>query len=247
MDRSKTQIGVANTDWGKCCHNRNEEFLLLPSSYLLGDLKRIIRIATEIIRGFLSFRGIGPCVTVYGSARFGESHPYYETVRQLGHNLARAGFTVVTGGGPGLMEAANRGAKSANGRSIGCNIRLPKEQVPNRYLDRFLEFNYFFSRKLILAKYSHAFVATPGGFGTLDEIFEVLTLIQTGKMKGFPVILIGRDYWNPLLNFIEAPLLAQSAIDKKDLDLLWVTDSPDEAVARIKKVVIGEFGLKYRL
>lgn len=244
MDRC--EIGVNKTDWGKSCHDRNEEFLLESSSNLLGDLRRAFQITTEIVRGFFSFRKVGPCVTVYGSARFDDPHPYYGVARQIGRELARAGFTVVTGGGPGLMEAANRGAKDVNGHSIGCNISLPKEQTPNPYLDRFLEFKYFFARKLILAKYSYAFIATPGGFGTLDEIFEVLTLIQTGKMKSFPVILVGRDYWEPLIKLLEDPLLAQSAIDKKDVELLWITDSTDEAVARIKEVVVAQFGLKYR-
>ena len=132
------------------------------------------------------------------------------------------------------------------GMSVGCNIRLPNEQRPNAYLDKFVEFNYFFARKLILAKYSYAFIATPGGFGTLDEIFEVLTLIQTGKMKGFPVILLGREYWDPLVQFIKGTLLAKSAIDAKDVELLHVTDSPEEAVALIREVVVSSFGLKYR-
>jgi uncharacterized protein (TIGR00730 family) len=246
LDKTEGRDGTSITDWGKCCDDRNEEFLLQSRSYLLGDLRRTFQIMSEIVRGFFNFRNVGPCVTVYGSARFNQAHPYYEVVRQVGQELARAGFTVVTGGGPGLMEAANRGAKEANGRSIGCNIRLPKEQVHNPYLDQFLEFNYFFARKLILAKYSYAFIAAPGGFGTLDEIFEVLTLIQTGKMKGFPVILVGRDYWEPLVNFIKNPLLAQSAIDARDLELLWITDSANEAVTRVKEAVVTEFGLQYR-
>jgi uncharacterized protein (TIGR00730 family) len=151
----------------------------------------------------------------------------------------------MTGGGPGLMEAANRGAKEMAGTSIGCNIILPQEQQPNRYLDKWVDFRYFFVRKVMLVKYSYGFVATPGGFGTLDELFEVATLIQTGKIKGFPVVLLGADYWKPLLDFLRVPVLASDAINASDLDTLLVTDSPAEAVEFIKSRVLSRFGLKY--
>ena len=232
-------------DWGKCCADKNDEFLLDSKSPLLGDLLRAVRITFEIVRGFFVFRKLGPCVTVYGSARFNEGSDYYAQTSNLGKELARAGFTVITGGGPGLMEAANRGAKNACGLSIGCNIILPQEQDPNPYLDKFLEFKYFFARKLVLAKYSYAFVATPGGFGTLDEMFEIMTLIQTGKMKKFPIVLLGNEYWQPLISFIEKKLLEERAISESDLDLFIVTDSPSEAVEHIKNVVKSKFGLKY--
>ena len=159
--------------------------------------------------------------------------------------IARAGFTVMTGGGPGLMEAANRGAKEANGTSIGCNIVLPQEQKPNPYLDKWVEFRYFFVRKVMLVKYSYGFVAAPGGFGTLDELFEVATLIQTGKIKNFPVVLLGIEYWSPLLTFLRQSLLANAAISARDLEEILVTDSPAEAVAHIQRSAIDTFGLRY--
>ncbi|MBK24534.1 MAG: TIGR00730 family Rossman fold protein [Halobacteriovorax sp.] len=242
---SKERLLNKSSEWGKCCCDKNDEFLLNASSPIFGDILRIIRITWEIVKGFYVFRKLGPCVTVYGSARFGEEYEYYDYDYSLGEQLAKAGFTVLTGGGPGLMEAANRGAKNAGGRSIGCNIKLPKEQKPNPYLDTFLEFKYFFARKLILAKYSYAFIAAPGGFGTLDEMFEVVTLIQTGKMKAFPVILLGKKYWTPLINFLELTLLENKAISKIDLELITITDSPVEAVELIKKKVTSKFGLKY--
>jgi hypothetical protein len=151
----------------------------------------------------------------------------------------------MTGGGPGVMEAANRGAKDAGGASIGCNIVLPQEQKPNPYLDKFVEFHYFFVRKLMLVKYSYGFVAAPGGFGTLDELFEVATLIQTGKIKNFPVVLLGVDYWTPLIDFIRGSLLMNAAINPQDLEHLLVTDSPVEAVGFIQKSATEKFGLRY--
>jgi uncharacterized protein (TIGR00730 family) len=147
------------------------------------ELIRVLRIMVEFVRGFRALHFVGPCVTVFGSARFKEDHPYYALGREVGRELARAGFTVMTGGGPGIMEAANRGAKEVGGRSVGCNIELPAEQKPNQYLDRFITFHHFFVRKVMLVKYSYAFVALPGGFGTLDEIFETATLVQTGKIR----------------------------------------------------------------
>jgi uncharacterized protein (TIGR00730 family) len=183
-------------------------------------------------------------VTVFGSARFTETHPYYTAARELGAKLALLGFTVVTGGGPGIMEAANRGAKDVQGRSIGCNITLPKEQKPNAFLDRWVQFNHFFVRKLMLVKYSYAFIAMPGGFGTLDEIFEVEVLIQTKKLKNFPVILIGREYWRPLLDFMEKRLLTSSAVDPEDLKKIFLVDTADEATAILQQHALQEFGLK---
>jgi uncharacterized protein (TIGR00730 family) len=163
----------------------------------------------------------------------------------MGQRLARAGFTVMTGGGPGIMEAANRGARDAGGRSIGCNIVLPHEQRPNPYLDLWLEFHYFFVRKVMLVKYSYAFVVLPGGFGTVDEIFETLTLIQTGKIRGFPLVLMGADYWNPLLAGIVQNMVRENTIAEGDQGLIFVTDSPEEAMQRIMTVVTGELGLRW--
>jgi uncharacterized protein (TIGR00730 family) len=197
------------------------------------------------LRGFRALHFVGPCVTVFGSARFTETHPNYALGREVGRRLAEAGFAVMTGGGPGLMEAANRGARDAGGQSIGCNIRLPVEQQPNAYLDRWVEFRYFFIRKLMLLKYSYAFIALPGGFGTLDELFETLVLIQTKKIKDFPVILVGRAYWAPLTEFFSERLLPNDTISPGDLGLFSVTDSAEEAVALIRDRALTQFGFTY--
>jgi uncharacterized protein (TIGR00730 family) len=208
------------------------------------ELMRLLRIGSECVRGFRRLHFLGPCVTVFGSARFPEGHPYYEMTQAVGAELARAGFTVITGGGPGLMEAANRGAKQAGGHSVGCNIVLPKEQEPNPYLDEFVEFRYFFVRKVMLAKYSYAFVAMPGGFGTMDELFEIATLIQTGKVKKFPVFLMGSDYWAPLGVMLKE-MVAQKTIDPADADLFQVSDSPQTVASAIRDVGLAQFGLSY--
>jgi hypothetical protein len=176
-------------------------------------------------------------VTVFGSARFGEGHPYYTLAQEVGAALARAGFAVITGGGPGVMEAANRGAKEAGGISVGCNIGLPEEQRPNPHLDHFVEFKYFFVRKVMLVKYSYGFIALPGGFGTLDEIFETATLLQTHKIWGFPLVLMGIDYWLPAMDFVSDRLVRMGAIDADDLHYFHLTDSPEEAVRHIRRVV----------
>lgn len=185
-------------------------------------------------------------MTVFGSARFKQGHEYYSLAERTSKRLAKIGFTIITGGGPGLMEAANKGAKSGNGFSVGCNIELPKEQQPNSFLDQWVQFRYFFVRKLMLAKYSYAFVVMPGGFGTLDEMFEIATLIQTGKIKNFPVILMGTDYWRPLIEFLRETLVKNLTVDPGDIDLLTLTDSEDEAVDLIRKAATETFGLKYK-
>ncbi len=210
------------------------------------ELRLALGIFTEFIRGFRSLHFVGPCVTVFGSARFKEDHPYYAMARAIGHGLAELGFTVVTGGGPGIMEAANRGAREARGRSIGCNIELPAEQTPNPYLDRWITFRHFFVRKVMLVKYSYAFVALPGGFGTLDEIFETATLIQTGKIEDFPLVLVGRDFWRPLTDFLHGPLERMRLIDPRDADRIIVADSATEAVEAVRTIAIPSFGLRYR-
>lgn len=189
------------------------------------ELLRIVRISLEFLRGMRILHFVGPCITVFGSARFDEHNEYYKQARDLGHALAKWGYTIMTGGGPGIMEAANRGAKDAGGRSVGCNITLPKEQAPNRYLDRWVQFEYFFVRKVMLLKYSHAFIALPGGFGTLDEIFETATLVQTGKMLNFPIVLLGREYWSPLTDFIRHRLLEVGTISPGEEDIFYLTDS----------------------
>jgi uncharacterized protein (TIGR00730 family) len=195
----------------------------------------VARIGRELIRGFRALHFVGPCVTVFGSARFSEDHAYYALAREMGRRISGLGLTTMTGGGPGIMEAANRGARDVGGASIGCNIVLPAEQKPNPYLDRFITFRYFFVRKVMLVKYSVAFVVMPGGFGTLDELFEAATLVQTRKITSFPIVLMGVAYWAPLLDFIRGTLLANGAIAAEDIDLLTITDSVAEAETAIRK------------
>ena len=210
------------------------------------ELLRAVRIFSEFVRGFRALHFVGPCVTVFGSARFKEDHPYYALAREIGRELARMGFTVVTGGGPGIMEAANRGAREAGGRSIGCNIVLPVEQKPNAYLDRWITFRHFFVRKVMLVKYSYAFIALPGGFGTLDEIFETATLIQTHKIRDFPLVLMVKDFWRPLTDFLHGPLEAMALINPVDADRIIVTDSAAEAATVVRDIALRRFGLRYR-
>lgn len=202
-----------------------------------------VKTVFEFIKGFRSLHFIGPCVTVFGSARFGEDHPYYESTRLLSAAISRLGFTIITGGGPGLMEAANRGAKEAGGHSVGCNIQLPVEQHANPYLDKWINIKYFFVRKVLLVKYSYAFIVMPGGYGTLDEYFEALTLIQTHKIKDFPVIIFGKEYHKDLLEHIEQ-MKSDGAISQSDARLFLVTDSIDEVVNLIRKKSIEPFGLR---
>lgn len=210
------------------------------------ELRLAIDVFIEFIRGFRALHFVGPCVTVFGSARFKEDHPYYQLARQVGACLAEAGFTVMTGGGPGVMEAANRGAKDVGGKSVGCNITLPHEQKENPYLDTMVEFEHFFVRKTMLVKYSYAFIAMPGGFGTLDELFEALTLMQTGKLQDFPIVLMDRTFWEPLLEeMLKGRLLAEKTIGPDDLKLLHLTDSPQEAVRHIRSIAMRRFGLSY--
>jgi uncharacterized protein (TIGR00730 family) len=209
------------------------------------ELARALRIFVELLRGFRALHFLGPCVTVFGSARFTEHHPYYALGREVGARLARAGFTVMTGGGPGIMEAANRGAREVGGRSVGCNIELPEEQKPNPYLDRWIAFRHFYVRKLMLVKYSYAFVALPGGFGTLDEIFETAVLIQTGKIQEFPLVLMGREFWQPLMDFFRERLIAEETIAPIDAERILLTDSAAEAVRTITEVGMRRFGLTY--
>jgi uncharacterized protein (TIGR00730 family) len=231
--------------WPSSTPDPTERWLLQGPHPRRHELRQAARIFAECVRGFRALHFIGPCVTVFGSARFDETHPYYKLGLETGACLAAAGLTVMTGGGPGLMEATNRGARSAGGASIGCNIQLPKEQKPNPYLDRMVEFRYFFIRKLMLVKYSYAFIALPGGFGTLDEIFETLVLIQTGKVKTFPVILLGVDFWKPLVAMLREKLLPAGTIDPVDVDRITLTDSVSEAVALIRDTAIRDFGLTY--
>ncbi len=231
------------TEWGKATRSPEERRFLSGPQRSTSELARVMRIFFECIKGFRALHAVGPCVTVFGSARFDESHPYYVQAREVGRRLAEAGFAVMTGGGPGIMEAANRGAREARGHSVGCNIQLPREQKPNPYLDRFVEFRYFFVRKLMLVKYSYAFIAMPGGFGTLDEVFETAVLIQTGKIEQFPLVLFGVEFWKPLIQYMRGTLLHARTIEARDVDRLLLTDSPAEAVELVSKLATRRFGL----
>jgi uncharacterized protein (TIGR00730 family) len=222
-----------------------EGYFLSGRNRRRSELARTLRIAWEFIRGFRTLHFVGPCVTVFGSARFEEDHRYYQLARAVGSRLAKAGFTVMTGGGPGIMEAANRGAREAGGRSIGCSIQIPDEQVGNPYLDLMVEFHYFFVRKVMLVKYSYAFIVLPGGFGTMDEIFETATLIQTGKMDDFPIVIMGSDYWRPLLRLLEEKMIPEGTIDAEDLSQLVLTDSAEEAVSLVLRSARSKFGLEW--
>jgi uncharacterized protein (TIGR00730 family) len=242
---AKPAAPAANRRWGKATSDSTERLLLQGPRPRGVELAEAGRIFAECVKGFRHLHFVGPCVTVFGSARFKEDHPYYILARKLGAKLAEAGFTVMTGGGPGIMEAANRGAKEAGGYSVGSNITLPIEQKPNAYLDRWVEFRYFFIRKMMLEKYSYAFVAMPGGIGTLDELFETSVLIQTGKMKEFPFVLMGKSFWNPLVDYLRHALLAAGTIDEADVTRWIVTDSPEEAIATIRERAMRQFGLSY--
>ncbi len=194
------------------------------------DLVSAVTVFLEMLRGFESFDFEQSCVTVFGSARFGEDHEYYELAREMGRELAKLGYAVMTGGGPGLMEAANRGAKEAGGLSLGCNIQLPREQKPNPYLDKFIQFEHFFVRKVMLVKYSKAFVVMPGGFGTLDEAFEVATLIQTGKLDRFPIVGLGGDFWTQLRKFARETMLKKGVISEDDIAFIHPVESVKDAL-----------------
>lgn len=209
------------------------------------ELWFLIRVMWEFLHGFRILHFVGPVVTVFGSARTKEDTHYYELARKIGHELASMGFTIMTGGGPGIMEAANRGAKEAGGKSVGCNIILPMEQSHNPYLDIMVTFKYFFVRKVMLLKYSYAFVVMPGGAGTMDELFETLTLIQTKKIFNFPIILVGKEYFEPLMELLES-MVEEKTIDPHDLDLLILTDSVEEAVSYIKINIVDKFGIRLK-
>jgi len=201
-----------------------------PVDWVHTDPWRVMRIQSEFVEGFGMLAELGKAITVFGSARTREDDPYYASARALGHQLVDAGFAVITGGGPGIMEAANRGAHLAGGTSVGLGIELPFEQTMNEWVDLGMVFRYFFARKTCFLKYSMGYVAYPGGYGTLDEIFEAVTMIQTGKITSFPLVLMGSAYWSPLLGWLNDTVLADGKISDNDLDLFHVTDDPDEAV-----------------
>jgi uncharacterized protein (TIGR00730 family) len=227
----------------------NERGSLLPyvegaeKAFLAGrrareaDLESAVRIFLEFLRAFESFEFVQPCVTVFGSARFGEGHHYYQLAREIGAALARAGFVVMTGGGSGIMEAANRGAREAGGLSLGCNIALPREQKPNRFLDRFIQLDHFFVRKVMLVKYSSAFVVMPGGFGTLDEAFEIATLMQTNKIEHFPLIAVGRQFWDPLIDFALETMIREGTLSPQDVGFVHRAETAEDVVRLVRSNV----------
>ena len=224
-------------------HKKTEDERLLESVEELEtigrDAWRIFRIMGEFVEGFEEMAKVGPAVSIFGSARTKPGSAQYETCVETARLIGEAGFAVVTGGGPGIMEAANKGARAAGARSVGCNIELPFEQKGNDFVDVSIDFRYFFVRKTMFVKYAQAFVIFPGGFGTMDELFESLTLIQTGKVRHFPVVLVGKDYWGGLLEWIRDHMAAEGKISPEDLDLVCVTDDPEEVrdhiVQRLRK------------
>jgi uncharacterized protein (TIGR00730 family) len=207
------------------------------------EFKFAIKVLLEFIKGFRALHFVGPCVTVFGSARFKDGHPYYEMAEQLSGKIAQLGFTIMTGGGSGIMEAANKGAKAVGGKSVGCNIVLPMEQKHNPYLDKWVNIRYFFVRKTLLIKYSYAFVVMPGGFGTLDEYFEALTLIQTKKISEFPIVIFDTLFHKELIDHIEM-MKNKATISDTDTQFYLITDSIEEAVLYIQQNSIVKFGLK---
>lgn len=221
----------------------SEARFLADRASRFAEFMRVIRISIEFIRGFRFLHFIGPAVTLFGSARIKEDHPYYGLARKTARLLAMDGFTIITGGGPGLMEACNRGARDAGAQSLGANILLPFEQNANQYCDKVITFRYFFVRKVMLVKYSHAFVILPGGFGTLDEYFEAVTLIQTGKIYDFPIVLVGVDYWKGLIAWMRNTLVPAGTIKPEDLDSIHLTDDPEE-VLRVIQRTTAHIGLK---
>jgi len=214
-------------------HLRDELHFLKGRNTRTEETLRLFRVAKEFIKGYKTLQNIGPAITIFGSARLSPDSTYGKLAEKMAGLLSKKGFTIVTGGGPGIMEAANKGAKEAGGRSVGVNIELPFEQEPNPYIDTYLCFRYFFTRKVMLVKYSQAFMIFPGGFGTMDELFEALTLIQTEKVKNFPVVLMCKDYWGGLVNWMKETFSKHGTVSEEDFRLFCVTDDPEEAVAHI--------------
>ena len=196
---------------------------------------RIFRIMSEFVEGFEELSNVKRAVSIFGSARMSRNSHHYKAVMELAELLSKRGFSIITGGGPGIMEAGNRGAKKGKGLSIGLNIEIPKEQTPNKYQDKRLDFRYFFARKVMFVKYSVGYVITPGGFGTMDEFFEALTLMQTGKIRRFPIIMFGKDYWDGLLKWMKDTLIPAGTISKEDMNLFCITDDPEEVIRIIEE------------
>ena len=220
----------------------DDKFFIEGPHARTSEFWQVLKVLRDFFRGFRTLHFVGPCVTVFGSARVTEETEYYKRAQELGRKIAESGLTVMTGGGPGIMEAANRGAKEGGGRSVGCNITLPMEQEPNRYLDKWVTLHYFFVRKVMLFKYSYAFVVMPGGVGTMDEFFEAITLIQNKKILNFPLVLIGKEFFQPLMRLLDT-MVQNAMIDKADMELILLTDSIQEAVDYIDIHATKRFGL----
>ncbi len=220
-----------------------DQTLLSGPRSRFSDLGTIFRVAKDLLMGFRALHFAGPCVTIFGSARTKRGMGYYEMARKMGEACAKLGFTVITGGGPGIMQAANQGAFEAGGRSLGVNIELPFEQQLNPYVHRSVTMRYFFTRKVVLVKYSYAFIVMPGGAGTLDEMFETMTLIQTGKLKVFPIILMGKDYWKPLMDFVYR-MAEEGTISPDDPDLIFFTDDVEDAISHLQRHAVRQYGLR---
>lgn len=211
----------------------------LPDGFVHTDTWRVFRIMGEFVEGFEELAGVRPAVSVFGSARLAEDDPYYQACRETSERLSRAGFTIITGGGPGIMQAGNQGAFEAGGKSVGLNIHLPFEQTSNRYQDISLDFHYFFIRKTMFVKYSTAFVIFPGGFGTMDELFEALTLVQTHTVSNFPVVLYGKQYWSGLVEWLQESMLGHGCISPEDMSILQLADEPEEVVRLVAQGLRG--------
>ena len=215
----------------------DEQYII--DAFKVGDTWRIFKIISEFVEGFEALAQVGPAVSIFGSSRASEGEPYYDKAQALGGMLAGSGITIITGGGPGIMEAANKGAFTAGGTSIGINIELPFEQKPNKYTTRLISMKHFFIRKVMIVKYAQAFIIFPGGYGTMDEFFEALTLIQTMKIKPFPIILVGKDYWSGLLEWISDNMAGQGLIDPKDYKLIKLIDDIDEIAKEVTHFING--------
>jgi uncharacterized protein (TIGR00730 family) len=220
-----------------------DQSLLSGPSTRLHNLVTLFRVSLDLFRGFRALHFAGPCVTIFGSARTQPGTEYYELARKMGAACARLGFTVITGGGPGIMQAGNQGAFEVKGRSLGVNIELPHEQGLNPYVQRSVTMRYFFTRKVVLVKYSYAFIVLPGGAGTLDEMFETMTLIQTGKLRSFPIVLMGKDYWKPLMDFVYQ-MAEAGTISPDDPELIFFTDDVEDAKAHLQRHAVRQFGLR---
>ena len=236
---------------GHLTEEDKKKVLLSRFDYLEGPKSRSsefffsINVFRQFIKGFRRLHFVGPCVTVFGSARFTPDHKYYKLGQRIGEEIVKTGFTVMTGGGPGIMEAANRGAFEAGGMSVGCNIKLPFEQEPNPYMHEVVTLDYFFVRKFMLLKYSYAFVVLPGGWGTMDEMFETLTLVQTGMIHHFPVVLMGTEYYAPLMDYLNL-MIREGTISAEDLNYVTLTDDPGEAMLHLEKYVKGFYQIRKR-